>query len=104
MNKYCIVMTTFASESDAMAVITAALENKLVACAQEMNIHSHYTWQGKVCHEPEIMVMFKTTWDLYGELESKIKALHPYDVPEIIAFDIKMGLESYLTWIDTVTK
>lgn len=104
MEKYCFVTTTFANEADAMMVINAVLENKLAACAQEININSHYTWQGKVCHEPEIMVLFKTKWDLYGELEAKIQALHPYDVPEIVATDIKTGTASYLSWIDTVTK
>ena len=104
MNKYCLVTTTFANETDAMTVVNAAIANKLVACAQTLNIQSHYTWQGKVWHEPEILVLFKTTWDLYPELESKIKDLHPYEVPEIVATEIKCGLSDYLGWIDTVTK
>ena len=103
MEKYCVVLTTFANESDAMKIINAVLEDKLVACAQVQNIHSHYTWKGKVQHEPEVLVMFKTTWKLYNALESKIKELHPYEVPEIIAMDIKNGSASYLNWIDSVT-
>ncbi len=96
-------MTTFANEADATKIINAVLESKLVACAQMLNIHSHYTWKGAIQHEPEILVMFKTTWKLYNALESKIKELHPYEVPEIIAMDIKNGSASYLNWIDTVT-
>lgn len=104
MEKYCIVLTTFANEADSTAVINAVLENKLAACAQVMNIASHYTWQGKVQHEPEILVLFKTTWNSYDALESKIKSMHSYDVPEIIAIDIKRGSPSYFSWIDEVTK
>ena len=103
MEKYCVVLTTFANESDATKIINAVLESKLVACAQVLNINSHYTWKGKVQHEPEVLVMFKTTWKLYDALESKIKELHPYEVPEIIAIDIKNGSASYLNWIDEVT-
>lgn len=103
MEKYCVVMVTFANETDAVRVIDAAIENKLVACAQTFNITSHYTWQGSVCHAPEVMVFFKTTKKLYDALESKIKELHPYQIPEIIAIDIERGLPDYLKWIDTVT-
>lgn len=103
MEKYCVVLTTFANESDATKIINAVLESKLVSCAQVLNINSHYTWKGKVQHEPEVLVMFKTTWKLYDALESKIKELHPYEIPEIIAMDIKNGSASYLNWIDNVT-
>ena len=104
MNKYCVVLTTFADETIATKIINAVLEKKLVACAQEIKIRSHYIWQDAVQHDPEILVLFKTTWQSYGELESLIKKLHPYEIPEIIAVDIEKGLQNYLGWIDTVTK
>ncbi len=104
MNKYCIVLTTFANETDATKAINTILENKIAACAQVIHINSHYTWKGNVCHEPEVLVLFKTTWNLYDELESKIKDLHSYETPEIIGVDIEKGLPGYLHWIDEVTK
>lgn len=104
MKKYCVVLTTFANETDATKVINAVLENKMAACAQVININSHYTWKGKVCHELEVLVLFKTQWELYDLLESKIKEMHPYETPEIIAVDIKKGLPDYLNWIVEVTK
>ena len=58
-------------------------------------------WKEKLLKE--VMVFFKTTKKLYDALESKIKELHPYQVPEIIAIDIERGLPDYLKWIDTVT-
>lgn len=104
MKKYCVVLTTFANEVDADKVINVMLENKIVACAQTLNINSHYTWHGDICHDKEVLVLFKTTWDLYDSLESKIKELHPYEIPEIIALDIERGLPDYLNWIIDVTK
>ena len=104
MKKHCMVLTAFSNESDANKVINAVLENELAACAQVLNIHSHYTWKGKVCHEPEVLVLFKTQWQLYDLLESKIKEIHSYEIPEIIAVDIEKGLSDYLNWIVEVTK
>lgn len=103
MKKYCIVFTTFPNETDANKIIDYVLENKMVACAQTLNINSHYIWKNEICHGGEILVLFKTSWDLYNALESKIKEMHPYEVPEIIAVDIEKGLNSYTKWIDEVT-
>ena len=104
MNKYCVVLTTFGNEDDARNIIGIVLSKKLAACMQTVNIGSHYTWDGEVCHDQEVLVLFKTTWELYDELESNIKENHPYDTPEIIAVDIKKGFSEYLDWIDKVTK
>lgn len=104
MSKYCIVFTTLGTEEDAQKIIDNILNNRLAACVQTMRIGSHYTWKGEVCHDQEILILFKTSWSMYDELESKIKELHPYDTPEIIAVDIEKGFKSYLDWIDEVTK
>ena len=103
MKGYCVVLTTLGSEEDAQKMINAILENKLAACLQTTHIGSHYTWNGKVCHDQEVLVLFKTSWALYDTLESKIRELHPYETPEIIAVDIKKGFKEYLDWIDEVT-
>ena len=104
MEKYCMVLTTFGSKENADKVIKAVIECKLAACAQTIDIASHYVWKEKVCHEQEILVLFKTSWGLYNKLEAKIKELHSYEVPEIIAIDIKDGLKGYFDWIDQVTE
>ena len=104
MEKCCVVSTAFANETDANKIINYVLENKIVACAQVININSHYTWKGKICHEPEVLVLFKTTWNLYDTLESIIKEMHPYEIPEITATNIEKGLPSYLDWMVEVTK
>lgn len=104
MSKYCVVLTTLGNSEDADKIIDAVLGCKLAACMQTVNINSHYTWKGEVCHDQEVLVLFKTSWALYDELESKIRELHPYDTPEIIALDIEKGFKGYLDWIDSVTK
>lgn len=104
MSKYCILFTTFGNEEDAQKVIREVLNSKLAACIQTLNIGSHYTWNNELCHDREVLVLFKTSWALYDELEAKIKELHPYDTPEIIAVDIEKGYQGYLNWIDDVTK
>ena len=103
MKKYCIAFSTFASEEQAQVVINKVIEEKLAACIQVMNIKSHYMWEGSVCHDDEVLVLFKTTWELYQKLEQRIKDLHSYDTPEILAVDIEKGYKGYLDWIDEVT-
>ena len=104
MSKYCVVLTTFGSDKDAQKIINVVLENKLAACIQTMNISSHYLWKNEICRDAEILVLFKTTWDVYDVLETKIKEIHPYDTPEIIAIDIEKGFQGYLSWIDEVIR
>lgn len=104
MSKYCVVITTLGNEEDASRIIDSVLSEKLAACMQTINIGSHYTWDGEICHDQEVLVLFKTSWGMYDKLESKIKELHPYDTPEIIAIDIEKGFKGYLDWIDDVTK
>ncbi len=104
MSKYCVALTTLGNDDDAKTLIDAVLESKLAACIQTMQIKSHYVWEGETCHDQEVLVLFKTSWALYDALEAKIKALHPYDTPEIIAIDIEKGSKGYLDWIDQVTQ
>lgn len=104
MSKYCIVLTTLPEEFEVQEIIDSVLAEKLAACIQTINIGSHYTWKEKVCHDKEVLVLFKTTWDLYEVLEKHIKAIHPYETPEVIAIDIQAGSDDYLDWINNITK
>lgn len=104
MNKYCIVMTTFENEEQADEIIEAVLKEKLAACIQTTDISSHYTWNGSICHDKEILVLFKTSDCNYNELKEIIKSMHPYETPEIIKVPIEDGLQEYLGWMDDVTK
>nr|WP_199068417.1 divalent-cation tolerance protein CutA [Chromobacterium sp. ASV5] len=71
----------------------AACVNILAPC------RSVYRWQGEVETAVEIPLLIKTRADVYPQLQRRLLELHPYEVPEIIAFDLQQGLPSYLTWV-----
>lgn len=62
-------------------------------------IQSVYRWQGDVAEDPESMLLIKTSGEKYPELEARIKALHPYEVPEIIALQYDRALPEFQTWL-----
>lgn len=78
------------------------VEERLAACANIIpSIRSIYTWKGAVEDEEEAMMFFKTTDEAVSRLTDRIRGLHPYEVPEIISFEIKdsEGNPDYLAWI-----
>jgi len=64
-----------------------------------MPVHSVYTWENEVHSDPEWQLIIKTDLNYYSQLETRIRELHSYDVPEIIALPIQAGLTAYLQWI-----
>lgn len=94
-----------APNAEAAAVIgERAVEEGLAACCNIIPaVKSIYMWKGQLCKEDEALVVFKTRGDMFGRLKTRLKELHSYEVPEIIAVDIKDGLKEYLDWIDENT-
>jgi len=107
MNKqkeYIFVITTVPDEKTAEMVAQQVTENRLAACVSVSSpIRSFYWWDKKITQDKEFMLFIKTRAALYPALEEKIKEIHPYQVPEIIALPIIRGLSSYLQWIDQET-
>lgn len=100
-----MVFITAPSEEEAVKISKTLVEEKLAGCINIVkNIRSIYSWQGKIEDESECLLIIKTKSDLYEELEKRAKELHSYSVPEIIGFKIKKGSESYLNWLNEVTK
>jgi periplasmic divalent cation tolerance protein len=66
-------------------------------------ISSIYTWKGELCREEECLLIIKTRLELFEPLRERIVALHPYEVPEIVAIPIVAGHVPYLDWIDEST-
>jgi periplasmic divalent cation tolerance protein len=76
------------------------VDEQVVACGNIVPaIESIYRWQGKVETSAEVLVIFKTTAAMYPKLEARIRELHSYEVPEIIAFRTTEGLPAYLKWV-----
>lgn len=106
MNKtnYGVVLVTAGSQQEAEAIATALVESRLAACVNILPIQSVYTWQGNINKEQEWQLLIKTDLAQFSNLEAKIRELHSYEVPEIIAVPILAGSQSYLTWISDSIK
>lgn len=94
-----VVTTTVATRDDARRIADALLSERLVACVQLLPVESHYVWNGERMAEPEVMVLAKTRADLFDRAIARIKALHPYETPEIVAQNFSAGFAAYLTWV-----
>ena len=100
------VTSTFANREDARRVADALLAEKLAACVQLMEIESHYVWKGETRREGEVMLVAKTRTDLFDRAIARIKALHPYETPEIVALPVAEGEAhpAYRAWVEGETK
>jgi periplasmic divalent cation tolerance protein len=95
-----VVMMTAASRDEARRIAEMLVRAQLAACVQILpEIESVYRWQGKVQREKEILLLAKTVASRFAELESKVRAMHSYETPEIIALPITATSEPYLKWL-----
>jgi periplasmic divalent cation tolerance protein len=94
-----IVTTTVAGRDDARCIAAALLKERLAACVQLVEIESHYVWRGEPKAEPEVMLLIKTRTDLFEQVIARVRALHPYETPEIVAQAFSAGFTPYLAWI-----
>ncbi len=102
--KYILVLIT-SQRKEADKIANYLIENKLCACINIVkNIDSIYWWQGKIVKDKESLLLCKTKKELFKKLETEVKKIHSYSVPEIIAFEIKEGNKDYLNWIQESLK
>src|SRR5260370_36626603 len=95
-----IAFCTSADSEVARKVVRGMVDSRLVACGSIIpKIHSIYRWQGKVESSDEALAIFKLGAVCYAKFESRLRSLHPYDVPEIISCKIDKGLPEYLSWV-----
>ena len=100
MEEYIQVITTTTRQEEAVRIATTLVEKKLAACVQVLGpMTSVYRWQGKVEQAEEWQCLIKSRMDLFPDVERNIKALHPYEIPEIIATPLAGGSEDYLRWL-----
>ena len=101
---HLLVFSTFPDASTARDICRTLVTERLAACANLLpTVTSIYVWQGEHTESEETLVLFKTPRDLYPALETRLRALHPYEVPEIIALEITAGLPAYLQWLTAQT-
>ncbi len=105
MGQYIVVFITTASSKEAESISKALVEEGLAACGNILpEVHSLFKWKGKFCEEKERLLLIKSKESLFPKIVERVKKLHSYEVPEIIALPIASGEASYLKWIDEVTK
>jgi periplasmic divalent cation tolerance protein len=100
MTDYIQVMTTIEDRNDAEKIAKYLVEKRLAACVQVLGpLSSYFHWQGKLDMANEYLCLIKSRNDLFHELETVIKDMHPYEVPEILAVPIEKGSIEYLEWM-----
>lgn len=97
--RYVVVLVTAGSRQEATAIAESLIQAKLAACVNLLPVFSIYTWQETIHHDEEWQLLIKSERSRFDELEAKIRELHSYDVPEIIALSIVAGSQPYLQWI-----
>ncbi len=95
-----IVLMTAASYDEASRIAETLVGARLAACVQILpEIGSVYRWQGEVQREKEILLLAKTVASRFDELESKVRAMHSYETPEIVAIHVADVSAPYLKWL-----
>ncbi len=99
-NSYLLVFCTCPDEATAERLAVSLVGERLAACATRLpGATSVYTWEGEVHQDREVLLLLKTTGARLATLSARIGALHPYEVPEVVAVDIAAGSERYLDWL-----
>ena len=101
MSEELIVFVTAPDdESQAERIATSLVEERLAACVNVVRgVQSVYRWEGKVARDRESLLIIKTNVASYAGLERRVKTLHPYSTPEVIAIRIEAGSQEYLAWL-----
>lgn len=95
-----LVFVTCPSPDMAANLAKSLVEERLAACGNIISgLRSIYRWEGQVHDETECLLLLKTTAGGYPALESRVKALHPYEVPEILSVAVDAGLPAYVQWV-----
>ena len=97
--KPIIIISTYPNKNSINKIANELVKDKIVACVNITKISSIYSWQGKIKNTSEYLALFKTTQKNKKSLKEKIKATHPYKVPEIAEINITSINKSYLKWL-----
>ncbi|MEY4209813.1 MAG: hypothetical protein RLZ92_191 [Pseudomonadota bacterium] len=99
---YQLILCTCPDQKSAETIANQLVSQRLVACVNIMpGLTSIYQWQGEIETAQEHLLIIKSQQQQFTAIETAIKAIHPYQVPEIIAVAIEQGSAEYLNWIDS---
>ena len=96
-----VALSTVGSAEDADRLARALVERRLAACVNVVpGVVSHYRWQGELQRDEERLLVIKTRAERIEALREALRELHPYELPELVAFEISDGSPEYLKWLD----
>lgn len=99
-----ILHCTCPDAASASAIAQALVDERLAACVNQLpGVLSTYRWQGRVETASEVLLLIKTTADRMPALTARLRALHPYELPELAAVEVRAGDPDYLTWVAAQT-
>lgn len=100
MSKVSIVLVTAGTAEEAVLIGRTLVEERLVACVGIVpRIRSIYRWKGEICDEEEHLLVMKTQSGLFPAVQSRVRQIHSYEVPEIVMYSVEAGLPEYLDWV-----
>jgi len=94
-----IILVTASSKEEAEAIAKILIHEKLAACVSMVPVHSIYTWQNEIHSGEEWQLLIKTVLLQFPLLEARVREIHSYEMPEIVALPIIQGSLAYLKWI-----
>ena len=95
-----VVHCSCPDESVAARIAEALVQARLAACVQQVpGVHSTYMWEGRTEHATEVLLLVKTVHDRLDAVIATVRALHPYELPELLAVEARGGLPAYLDWV-----
>lgn len=104
MSDTLLILCTCPDADSAGRIARTLVEERLAACVNHVpGVVSIYRWQDEIHEDNEVLLLIKTRRERFELLRARIVELHPYDVPEVIAFDIAAGHAPYLEWLRTET-
>src|SRR5687768_8454038 len=95
-----VALSTCPDEATARSLAQTLVTERLATCVNRLpGVTSTYFWDGRLQEDAEILLIIKTTAARQAELEARLKALHPYDLPELVVLPVTGGNEPYLQWV-----
>ena len=100
-----LCLSSCPDEASARAIAETLVDEQLAACVSRLpGVQSSYRWEGRVQHDAEVLLLIKTTADRLEALTARLQALHPYELPELVAVEAAGGLAPYLAWVAAQTR
>lgn len=105
MTDKVVILVTAGKLAEAKRIAKHLIEAKLAACVNiTPPVQSIYRWEGRIAHDQEVLMIIKSTRELFPELKAAVCKVHSYQTPEVICLPIVDGSEEYLAWIDASVK